>query len=154
MLGGRLKAWGAMSYVLSIRRAESPSAFSRAELERAAALHEGLSLQGNVLVWNSPRSSLTLTLNVTPRELWTDDARSASTPEAMRLLADLAASLDAALVDEAGEQLSVEANDSSSGSTLGTVLGGVLALVSLPFVVLLALVRLPWVLWKLWGRAK
>lgn len=154
MPAGRLEAWGAMSYVLSIRRAESASAFSRAELERAAALHEGLSLQGDVLVWNSPRSPLTLTLNVTPRELWTDNARSASTPEATRLLADLAATLDAELIDEAGEPISAVPNESSSGSTLGTVLGGVLAVVSLPFVVLLALVRLPWVLWKLWGRAK
>jgi hypothetical protein len=143
-----------VSYVLSIRRAESASAFSPSELERVAALHEGLALKGDVLVWNSSRSRLNLTLNITPRELWTDGTSAASAQEVTNFLAGLAASLDAKLVGEEGELLIAEPNESSQSATLKTVLGGVVALLSLPFVVLLALVRLPWVLWKLWGRAK
>ncbi|HRE12689.1 MAG TPA: hypothetical protein PLD37_00675 [Usitatibacteraceae bacterium] len=143
-----------MSYVLSIRRAEIAEPFSSSELEHAVAVHPGLVLEGQRLSWSSPKSQAKLTLNVSPRELWTDGLTPQNSAEQTRFLADLARTLDAQLVGEEGEVLFPEPEESALGSAAKSAAGGVLTVLALPFVLVFALVRLPWVLWKLRDRLK
>jgi hypothetical protein len=144
-----------MSYVVSIRREEGSGPFSSADLEEASKL-PGFSLDGEFLIWTNPTSHHALTMNITPEEIWTDDPVVRSR-EVIIILRSLAMTLGAGIYGEEGEDLSEAAQAAAaaqpaSRSAVALGLAGTVFLA--PFVVLLALVRLPWVLWKIMRASK
>jgi hypothetical protein len=143
-----------MSYVVSIKRKDGSGPFTSPELQRAAELHPEFSLEGELLTWTDPSSQHTLTMNVTPDEIWTDHPAVRSN-EVIVVLCALAKTLGANVYDEEGQDLSeaaagVEHPVSRTAAALG--LAGTVVLA--PFILLMALVRLPWVLWKIMRASK
>lgn len=137
-----------MSYVVSIRRTESQPPFGSEELERVAQAHESLSVGRSVLTWSNAEG-VSVELFVAPRELRADRIPSAVIDEVLGVLRAIARELDARVVGEEGEDLTHgELTPSPPGSPWRVLLGGIVAVVAIPLMLLFALVRLPWVLWK------
>lgn len=137
-----------MSYVLSIRRAEHQPPFAREELERLARSHEGWVLDQDVLSWSDGKGR-NIELFVDCRELRADRIPADVSEQALGLLQSIAKELEARVIGEEGEDLAEdETPPRSRGATWFVLLGGLAVVLATPFVLLLALLRMPGVLWK------
>lgn len=137
-----------MSYVLSIRRAENKPPFTREELERLARAHQSLVLDQGILSWSDGKGG-NIEFFVDERELRADRISAEVSKQALSLFRTIAMELDAHVIGEEGEELAADETPlRSRGSTWFVLLGGLVVVVATPFVLLLALLRMPWVLWK------
>jgi len=136
-----------MSVVIEIRRPGAP--FDAAELDRAAASQQGLSFAGDQLNWTSPGTGTSITLNVTPDEIWTD-APNMTTGEGLDFLKHLAKTLGAAVYCE-GEPLTdlSSITDQVAVTPAKTALGLLFVVLAAPFLFVWVIIRLPWALWHI-----
>jgi len=143
-----------VSDVISIRRSENQPAFTRDELERLTQSHEGLVLENGALVWTGPKRRR-IELFIGERELRADRVPLGAGEQALAAFASMARALNAQLVDEAGEALVGDSPQMEGPAPRWQLaLGGVLTVLAIPFTLLLALVTLPWVLWKVGRKGK
>lgn len=135
-----------MSIVIEIRRSGEP--FEAAELERAAA-RRALLFATERLIWTLPNATDPITLNITPNEIWTDDPRSTGSGE-LSFLKDFAKELRAEVYCE-GEPLTDDSAvaHQQPGAPVNTILAALAVVLTAPFLLVWAIIRLPWVLWQI-----
>ncbi len=114
-----------------------------------ASSQQGLSFAGDRLNWTSPGTSASITFNVTPDEIWTD-APNMATGEGLDFLKHLAKTLGAAVYCE-GEPLADPPSIAGQPAVTPakTALGLLLVVLTAPFLLVWAIIRLPWVLWQI-----
>ena len=143
-----------MSYVVSIRRADSQPPYAREELERIAHTQTGVQLERGVLAWSNGNGEH-VELFIGKRELRADHIPSGLREQALEALQGIARELNARLVGEEGEDITFDAMLADAPAPgRNAVLGAVLAAIALPLMLVLALVRLPWVVWRIGRRLK
>lgn len=141
-----------MSNVVTIKRT-GPRPLSRTEIEQALGSRQDFTRceDGGWRLIATP-SEPALFLNVEENEAWTDGGAAWLEDPAIGELRQLAAMLDAQMLDETGGQLTF-ASDSAAeapgaASKASIALGAILTLALAPLLILFALLRLPWVLWR------
>jgi hypothetical protein len=117
--------------------------------EALAQDDEFTSLEGDTWKWRAAPDGAELWVNVSDTKLWTDGGRGWTAERSLAKLQQIASRLDADVVGEEGELLNDVVTPAGPGTPAGFTGGAIAAILFLPFVVLLALVRLPWILWKI-----
>ncbi|MFN3987714.1 MAG: hypothetical protein ACK4KV_19655 [Rhodocyclaceae bacterium] len=145
-----------MSIVVTVRR-PGPSPLSREEIVRALKNDPNFALD-ETGCWRLTGSDPVLFLNVEEDEAWTDGSSMWLSEPALGSLRGLASQLHARVFSEDNEDITLRCSfdeDTPPKTTgkLATVLGGLLSLVLLPVLLIVAVVRLPWILWQI-TRAK
>jgi hypothetical protein len=139
-----------MSVVVTIRRT-GPHPLTRSEIEQA--LEASPDFEGEKgASWRlvGTEGGAGLHLNVENDEAWTDGSGEWLADAALAKLRSLAIVLEARLLGEEGEDITSASPEVSTERVgkLSATLGAVLAVVLLPLLALFALIRLPWVLWR------
>ncbi len=129
---------------------------SRAEIERALSASPAFERVDDAWRLVDSPADAELFLNVEDSEIWTDGSRHWLEASALRTLRQLAATLEARMrveeddiTDERPASVS-EAGEVSSKPT--AVVAAVFAVILAPFLIVVAVLRLPWVLWRITRR--
>jgi hypothetical protein len=141
-----------MSYVVSVKRNAAKPLLAATDIDRLVQDDASLSLESDsTLTWKDPASGNAMTINFESGELWTDSHRDLAVESFLEKLRHIAVLLDARVIGEEGEDLTEpEAAEPLNGRKIfSDVLGGVIFVISLPFLVVLLALRLPWILWKI-----
>lgn len=144
-----------MSIVLTVRRSSVAPPLTRSEIEQVLSSSQSFSgdeIGGWRLV--GVPSANELFLNVDEDEAWTDGGREWCSEPALAELRALAGLLNARVFGEEGEDITeaTPTDDDLPTEHVGKpaiVIAAILAVILAPFILLLAVLRLPWVLWRL-----
>jgi hypothetical protein len=140
-----------MSVVLTIKRIEPPL-LSQGEMHCAMDGDPDFARVGSATWrWMVAPHDEELFINRDENELWTDGSRRWRSDDALQKLRTIAERLEARVFsEEAGEiTLCEEEPGSPSSSPLMVALGLCMSAVLLPLLLILALLRLPWILWQI-----
>lgn len=141
-----------MSYVVTIRRPAAASPLTVEEVKSVLALDAAFSQVGEA-AWQwrgtNPGDSLTLTFDT---GAVSTAGRLPRSPEWLQVLRRVAVALDARVHGEEGEELT-ETGLGRAG-WLPTAGGLLLAAIMMPVMLLVLVVRVPWLLWKLLKATK
>jgi len=143
-----------MSYVITIRRPDGRPALSAQDFECLLAADHSLARKDSGIIWT--QGSKEFWLNIEADHLWTD-ALSKRTKEAegeLEKLRSIATYLNASVFGEEGEDLSTEGEITDPSSTLSAVGRMIFLVLTLPFVILLFVVRIPQIIQKLKKKLK
>jgi hypothetical protein len=137
-----------MSYVITIQRTDH--SLSTDEIERAVSEDaEFVAVSTGCWRWAGAPDGSELFLNFGDNNLWTDGGRGWTEPAALEKLRLLAKGLNARVIGEEGEELTEnEPAASPPSSATGTFLTLVIMAALVPVIALVALIRLPLVLWR------
>jgi hypothetical protein len=141
-----------VSYVVTIQR--SHNSLSTSEMEQAVGADTEFVTVGNgCWRWVGVPGGSELFLNLGDDNLWTDGGRGWIEPIAIDKLRSLAKTLDARVVGEEGEELTENAPVKGQPvSPTGTFLTLLITVALIPVIALVAIVRLPLVLWQIVRR--
>jgi len=143
-----------MSYVITIKRPAGKIPLAALDFEGLIREDRSLSRTiGNQIVWFDSEEEEGFYINIDGDCLWTDGIGGDSTHHALAKLRNIAVRLDARVFGEEGEDIT-ERSATGPIDAKQSTFGLVLYMASLPFLLLLLLVRLPWSLWKLWRALK
>lgn len=139
-----------MSYVISVRRPPGKPTLTANEIAQRLSVIGGFSRRSeSSWAWTLPEGREGPTISFAAGELSIDGALGRDTEACVRTLRDLAESLEAVVYGEEGEELSGPTTPTPAVSPWSLLGGLVLAVLLFPFMALLSIVRLPWLLWKL-----
>jgi hypothetical protein len=143
-----------MNYAIAIKRPDGRPPLSAQNFDGLLAADPSLTRKDSGIVWT--QESRELFLNVEADHFWTDvlSKRIKKDISGLEKLRSIATHLDDSLFGEEGEELSTEEEITDSPSALSAIGGMILSVITLPFVILLFVVRIPWILWTLKKRLK
>lgn len=143
-----------MSYVISIKRPPGKPPLTLRDFEELMREDASLSRnEGGQIVWFDSKTQKELCIKTENDHLWTDGIRGNHIDHALGKLRGIANRLDARVFGEEGEDIT-EVDATGPVSAKQTLAGLFIFIVSLPFLVLLFLIRLPWMFWKIKRKLK
>jgi hypothetical protein len=137
-----------MSYVITIERLLGPPLTQEEMLQALSSDPDFALVESASWRWHGSPAGTELFINISENNLWTDGGRGWTTEDAIAKLQQLAVRLNSRVVGEEGEDLTEASVPAKGGSAAAAGVGVLLTLLLLPFVLLFAIVRLPWFLWK------
>jgi hypothetical protein len=138
-----------VSYVITIQRRDHP--LSVGEIERAMSGDpEFVAVGTGCWQWAAAPTGAELFLNSGEDNLWTDGGRGWTAPVALDKLRSLAKALDARVLGEEGEELTENAPATGQPTKpTGALLTLIITVALVPLIGLVAIIRLPLVLWRI-----
>ena len=145
-----------MSYVVTIERPAGKSPLRPQDFARLVKNDESLSKTNEgVLIWTHPTIRQDFYLTIESNHLWADGVTRDKTDEFVEKLREIAGRLDARVYGEEGEDITEsELGPMGAKEKWGGAVGILLVMVSMPFFLILFIVRLPWVMWRMWRAVK
>ncbi len=146
-----------MSYVITIRRPPGAPPLTRRDFQQVVDSDESLSnMDGGGLVWTSPDSRREFYITQESDHLWTDGVRGEEADNFLYKLSEIAGRLDARVYGEEGEDLTDPGTSPvmGAGEKLGMIIGVLLLMLSIPFLLIIFMIRLPVYAWRIWRAVR
>ena len=146
-----------MSYVITIQRSLKETPLTRSDIN--AVLDSDVTIQrkdAGTAEWTRSDSAECIHFNIEDSSLWTDSYHHSEVDTLLTKLHDLALILNAEVIGEEGEVLtsSEQSQSAPTSGGLAKVAGLAFTLVSSPFMVILFVIRVPYMLWQIFRATR
>ena len=146
-----------MSYVITIERISSEAPLTRDDINAVLDSDEAITRrEAGTAAWQSPGSDESVHLNIEESSLWTDSYPASQIDTVLPKLRELALALSAEVIGEEGEVLTSpeELPPPASPGVLSMAFGLIIMLVALPFMAIMFVVRVPYILWQVFRATR
>jgi hypothetical protein len=145
-----------MSYVITIKRPAGKPSLTTQDYEWLLENDGALSKTSEgTLIWTPPHIQQEFYITLESNHIWTDNIASDESGAFVEKLREIAVQLDARVYDEEGDDITeIDRIPMSTKEKLVSTIGILVTIVSIPFIIILLLIQLPWIIWKMWIAIK
>ena len=154
-----------MSYVITVQRDPDGAPLTRSDINAVLDSDETIGRKDErTAEWTRPGCDEPVYFNIEETSLWTDGYQHFELDALLAKLQELARSLDAEVIGEEGEVLTAAESEAPAGGEQAqsascrgrpaAITGVALSVVAFPFVVILFVIRIPYLLWQIFRATR